>query len=513
MDDGRLLLVAGAFAIVMLVLSNGVNLAAEFVRNRYAYGFAHWLRTRLLRVVAGLPYIQFLKENSALVVKRVGSDIYHYTSSVFLPLLDCFARLVTILFLLGTLFWVQPKIALGAALVFGVFYVSVFRLLASWRHRSSKGLNLAQAGMLTHLQQLLGGIKAAKIHRAEGFLTGEFALNSEQQARLMSWALLAASAPRYLVEPVAFGALVAVVLAYAARGMDFLALLPNLGVMAFAGYRLMPMFQVLYSQLSQASTWRHTLEELYGEIHKAENSFRIAGVKSFAAVDRPAPMTWKSEIRLEGVEFAYPGAKRPVIQNLDLVIPKNSSLGIVGETGCGKSTLVDLILGLHEPTSGRILIDNQVLGEDNRRAWWGGIGYVPQDIYLLDDTVTANIAFGVPPEEVDPQAVRVAAEAAQIREFVDKELPIGFATEVGERGVRLSGGQRQRIGLARALYHRPELLILDEATSALDNATEAEVIKAIDRLQGKVTLIIVAHRLSTIEKCKKRLHLSAKTGL
>jgi ABC-type multidrug transport system fused ATPase/permease subunit len=225
---------------------------------------------------------------------------------------------------------------------------------------------------------------------------------------------------------------------------------------------------------------------------------------------RPVPMLWHKEIRLEKVSFAYPRAKRPVIEGMDLVIPKNSSLGIVGETGSGKSTLVDLVLGLHVPTAGRIMVDDTPLAAGNRRAWRAGIGYVPQDIFLIDESIAANIAFGIPPQEVDPAAVLAAAEAAQIREFVERELPQGFDTVVGERGVRLSGGQRQRIGLARALYHKPELLILDEATSALDIETEAEVMKAIRNLQGSVTMLIIAHRLSTIQDCDVRVDLSER---
>ncbi|NDE18515.1 ABC transporter ATP-binding protein, partial [bacterium] len=270
MDDGRLLLVAGAFAIVMLVLSNGVNLAAEFVRNRYAYGFAHWLRVGLLRKIAMRPYGVFLNENSAVTIKKVGMDVVVFTGSVFLPLLDIFARVVTVVFLLAALFLVQPEIAAGAAVLFFLFYSAVFRLLGQWRRRASQGLDQAQTGMFTHLQHLLGGIKAAKVHRAEEFLAGQFSRHSARQSRLMSYALLVANTPRYLIEPIAFGALVAVVLVYAARGMDFISLLPNLGVMALAGYRLMPMFQLVYGQLSQLSTWRHTMDEVYDELNAVE---------------------------------------------------------------------------------------------------------------------------------------------------------------------------------------------------------------------------------------------------
>jgi len=314
--------------------------------------------------------------------------------------------------------------------------------------------------------------------------------------------------PRYFIEPIALSALVAIVLVYAARGQDLLAILPNLGVMALAAYRLLPTFQLLYSQMTTLTTNRYALEEIYTELLSAEKAIAAEKETSAHQFVRPTPMTWHKEIRLENVSFAYPRAKRPVIEGMNLVIPKNSSLGIVGETGSGKSTLVDLVLGLHVPTAGRIMVDDTPLEAGNRRAWRAGIGYVPQDIFLIDESITANIAFGIPPQEVDQAAVFAAAEAAQIREFVERELPHGFETKVGERGVRLSGGQRQRIGLARALYHKPELLILDEATSALDIETEAEVMKAIRNLQGSVTMLIIAHRITTVDQCEVILRLA-----
>jgi len=511
MDDGRLLLVAGVFAIAMLVLSNAVNLFADYVRNRYGYGFAHWLRTGLLRKIVSQPYGYFLQANSAVLIKKIGVDVMVYAQGVLLPLLDSFARAVTVLFLLAALFWVQPQIALACTVVFGGFYLAIFSFLKSWRRGLNERFKSASRGLWVECRKLLDGIKPVKVHGVEEELLGHFSSYSASHARAATQVPLAAGAPRYLVEPVALGALVAVVLVYAARGMDLATILPNLGVMALAAYRLLPTFQLLYGQVTQLVANRHALEEVYEELRSAERTLEKEGKESGGKrFSRPAPLIWNREIRLEEVSFAYPNTKRPVIDRLSLVVPKNSSLGIVGETGCGKSTLVDLILGLHTPTSGRILADDTPLMAGNRRAWRRGIGYVPQEIFLVDDTITANIAFGVPAGEVDEQAVRVAAEAAQILSFVEKELPKGFGTVVGERGVRLSGGQRQRIGLARALYHQPELLILDEATSALDNATEAEVMRAIEKLRGKITLIIVAHRLSTIEGCQIQIRLGGK---
>jgi len=218
-------------------------------------------------------------------------------------------------------------------------------------------------------------------------------------------------------------------------------------------------------------------------------------------------LTFNRDIRLDNVSFQYPSAAAPVLEHFCLTIGRNESLGIAGPSGSGKSTLVDLILGLHSPQSGTIYIDDVPVDQTNMASWRQIIGYVPQDIYLIDDTVAANIAFGVNPAEVNLDALRKAAEGAQILDFVQLQLPQGFQTLVGERGTRLSGGQRQRIGLARALYHRPQILILDEATSALDHQTELAVMQTIKRLQGTLTIISIAHRLSTLESCDRIITL------
>jgi ABC-type multidrug transport system fused ATPase/permease subunit len=508
MDDGRLLLIAGILAIVMLFLANGVNLLAEFVRTRYALQFGHWLRVRLLRKIASRQYTDFLQENSGVLVKKVVGDVMNYAGGVLLPLLDSLARIATIILLVATLVLVDPQIAISASLGLGLFYVAVFRGLGRYRNRISEGLKVAYRGTYTEVQQMLGGIKPVKVHRAEEGFIRRFSFHSARYGRLQAWSSILGSGPRYLVEPLAFGGLVVVVLVYAARGQDLIVILPNLGVMALAGYRLLPALQLLYSQITQVTTQRHALEEVFDEFLAAENAVGKDTESADGSFSSPGRLRWQQAIILENVSFHYPGAEKPILNRLSLRIPKNSSLGIMGTTGCGKSTLVDLILGLHVPNSGRILIDDIPLGLHNHRAWRGSIGYVPQEIFLIDDSVAANIAFGVLPEKFDSAALERAAAAAQILDFIQYELPNGWETVVGERGVRLSGGQRQRIGLARALYHQPELLILDEATSALDTETEDGVMQAMASLTGRITMIVIAHRLRTLEMCDEKLDLN-----
>lgn len=508
MDDAQLLMAAGILALSMLLLSNAVSLASEVNRAHYVRSLGHWLRVGLLQKIASRSYGNFLQENTSVLLKKVTNDVMQYTSGVLLPLLDCIARLNTIVLLLFTLLLINPRVALGAALLFGAFYFSIFRFLGRQRQKVTDGLKIANRGIMLESQQLLSGIKPIKVHRAEEPFLKRFRNHSERQAKLMAWMPLYQNGPRYLIEPLAFGGVVIVVMVYAARGENFISLLPTLGVMALAGYRLLPALQFLYSQVTVLTTTRHALDEVYDEFVAVERGMDQEIPNTRARFTAPAALNWEKEIAIHDLTFQYPGVPKPVIEKLNLTIPKNSSLGIIGTTGSGKSTLVDLILGLHQPTSGSICIDGVALTPENRRAWRGGIGYVPQDIFLIDDTIAANIAFGIAGTEIDPKRLNDAAAAAQILEFI-RSLPKQWESKVGERGVRLSGGQRQRVGLARALYHRPSLLILDEATSALDIETETEVMKAIDSLHGKVTMLVIAHRFSTIEKCKHRLDLSA----
>jgi ATP-binding cassette, subfamily B, bacterial PglK len=508
MENRQLLLVAGIIAILALLLSNAVNLLSEYARTRYAQNFAHWLRVRLLRRMASQPYTYFLQRNSGDLLKKVMGDVMNYAGGVLLPLLDTVARLLTAVLLLATLFLVQPAIAISAAVILGGFYAVTFQLLTRKRREVDENLKTHVAGSYREAHQMLGGIKPVKVHRAEEHFLAGFAGHSAIMARMYARTPVLANSARYFVEPLAFGGLVVAVLLLAARGRDFSDILPNLGVMALAGYRLLPSLQLLYAQLTQVSSMRHAVDEVYDEFVAAETDKSIPRVIGNEPLTFASPFRWNNAITLCEVSYRYPGASRPALDGLSLVIPKNTSLGVIGPTGSGKSTLVDLLLGLYYPTAGEILIDGQSLTPALIPSWQASIGYVPQDIFLIDDTITRNIAFGLPDEKIDHTRLREACDMAQILDFIETELHDGFGTNVGERGIRLSGGQRQRIGLARALYHRPSLLILDEATSALDVATEAKLLEALRSLSGKLTMVVAAHRLSAVANCDQLIDLA-----
>jgi len=507
MDNRQLLLVAGTVAVAGLLASNVVNLLAEYARTRYSQSFGHWLRVRLLRQIASQPYVYFLQRNSGELLKKVLGDVTNYTTGVLLPLLDTVARLLTAALLLITLFLVQPVIALSAAIVLGGFYVIIFRLLSRKRREVDDNLRISIGGFFREAHQMLGGIKPVKVHRAEEHFLARFAGHSAIVARMGARVPIFGNSARYLVEPIAFGGLVVAVLLLAAKGRDFSDILPNLSVMTLAGYKLLPSLQLLYSQLTQVSSMRHAVDEVYNEFVAAEIDRPVSpgiGTDDLAPAE---PLRWNDSITLRDISFRYPGAWRRVLDGISLVIAKNTSLAVIGPTGSGKSTFVDLLLGLYQPTAGEILIDNQLLTPALVPSWQASIGYVPQDIFLIDDTIARNVAFGLPDTEIDLERLREACAMAQLLDFIETELPCGFDTVVGERGIRLSGGQRQRIGLARALYRHPSLLILDEATSALDVATEAKLLEALGNLAGKLTMIVAAHRLSAVAGCEKLINL------
>jgi ABC-type branched-subunit amino acid transport system ATPase component len=295
------------------------------------------------------------------------------------------------------------------------------------------------------------------------------------------------------MEGIAFGGMLLVVLYLMGQDGGFASALPVMALYAFAGFRLLPALQQIYVSSTQLRFAGPALDALHGDLKKLGN-FNLQTLPIL-------PMRFTQSIELAHINYTYPNACKPALKDISLYIPANSTIGLVGSTGSGKTTAIDLILGLLEAQSGSLSIDGKDIDFNNRRQWQKSIGYVPQEIYLSDDTIASNIAFGINNKEIDMVAVERAATIANLHHFVIKDLPLGYQTNVGERGVRLSGGQRQRIGIARALYNSPQVLILDEATSALDNLTEHAVMEAVNNLNHEITIILIAHRLSTVRQC------------
>jgi ABC-type multidrug transport system fused ATPase/permease subunit len=375
----------------------------------------------------------------------------------------------------------------------GLAYGAIYVLMSGYLKRLGQARVNANKERFTAVSEAFGAAKEVKVGGLEHVYVKRFAKSAEIYAKGQAAAKVIAQLPRFVLEAVAFGGMLLLTLYLMGKSEGFAAALPIISLYAFAGYRLMPALQQIYGAVTQLRFAGASLDAL----HKDLSSLRTVDLEPRPII--PLPLT--QAIRLEQVSYRYPNATQLALQSIDLSIPARSTVGFVGTTGSGKTTLVDLILGLHEAQKGCLSVDGQPITSSNRREWQRSIGYVPQQIFLADDSIAANIAFGVNTEDIDQAATERAAKIASLHDFVVKDLPQGYATTVGERGVRLSGGQRQRIGIARALYHNPEVLILDEATSALDSFTEQAVMEAVNNLTHRITIILVAHRLSTVRQC------------
>ena len=499
----KILIFTGCFAILMLVLSNLFGLLNEFYRFRYAYGFCHWLRNRMLAAYSRQPYAYFLNRNSSQLALKLW-EINSFISGLLLPLGEVLSKTLLVTFVIGGLLFLEPWISASAILVLGGVYGLLFLILQDRLKRFSQGMNESYYQFGKKAAEFLQGIKTVMAFNAGPLFVEQALTNSRQMSYYGARVPLFSGGPRFLIEPLAFGGLVAVVVTMAWRGREFQDLLPSLSVLALAGYRILPAVQAIYGSLVGIRSNLFQLERVEEELGRIGAEPPGA---PFTSQEDSTPVRFEKELAVRNLSFRYGPRSPEVLRRFNLTIRKNQWIGIAGVSGSGKSTLVDLLLGLHRPTGGEILVDGNPLQRENLSAWRTKIGYVPQDIFLLDDSVANNIAFGVEPSQINHSRLKEAAQAAQIRSFIEKELPDRYETRVGERGVRLSGGQRQRIGLARALYHRPEILLLDEATSALDHETEEAVMATVRRLHGKMTIVSIAHRSSTLENCDRLVRL------
>jgi ABC-type multidrug transport system fused ATPase/permease subunit len=397
--------------------------------------------------------------------------------------------------LVGLLVVISPGVALSAALGIGGTYALIFRFARRRLARHGEHQIAAHAARHRVASEAFGGIKDVKLMGLESRYGELYETPSREFVEAVAMGQIIGELPRFFLEAIAFGGLVLIVLGLLILQEARLAeVLPMLGVFGFAVLKIFPSIQQIYHSLSSMRFAAPIITKLYAEL--ADNAHLPAS--------RTAPVPPLSITRtldLENVHFAYPAAGRTALDGLSLSIMANTTVGIVGGTGAGKTTAVDIILGLLSPDSGRIMVDGVPLGPDTLRSWQSTIGYVPQQIFLSDDSVAANIAFGLQPDARDMAMIERAARLAELHDFVTRDLPQGYDTKVGERGVRLSGGQRQRIGIARALYRDPSVLILDEATSALDNLTERAVMDAVTNLAHAKTIIMIAHRLTTVRAC------------
>ena len=496
MADTREFIFLLGFASIALVVGSSVfKTITLHVLNRFVHLERHSLSTRLLSRYLQQPYEFFLLNNSSILGKNVLSEIDHLIFDLLQPLMQLVAQGAVVLAMTILIFCYDAITAICILAVLGLLYGAIYRVFRTRLQRIGHERQAADGRRYQACNEALGGIKDVKVtHAADAYLQ-QFEKASRLYSRHMATSETLAQSPLYLVEATGYSGLIVIALVLLAKTNDVAHVLPTLGLYGFAAYRMLPAAQIMYRGFAKLRFASAALDTMAKNLALPDEAIAPASLPALAPLH---------EIRLQGVRYAYPSApEKSVIKDFDLVVPANTSIGIIGKSGAGKSTLMDILLGLIHPQAGTLSVDGKPVTAKNASAWQRSVGYVPQHIYLSDASVAENIAFGVPQKSIDMASVLRAAGAAQIHEFVLTELPQGYETKLGERGIRLSGGQRQRIGIARALYNDPPVLLMDEATSALDKQTEQALNEAISKLSGRKTIIVIAHKESSLQYCQQ----------
>lgn len=485
------MLVAVVLLLVLTYAFKALYLAIMAWRQaRFVFSVQLSVSRRLFEGYLRQPYTFHLQRNSAQLIRNVVNETSQFSHVVTIPTLILLSEGLVLLAICGLLLAIEPVGAIVVTATIGLAGLLFYRLTASRLLRWGESRQHHEGMRIQHLQQGLGGVKDVKLLGREALFLSRFVTHDSAVARVAERYLTLQQLPRLWLELLGVVGLAALILVMLQRDHEISNLAPVLGLFAAAAFRLMPSVTKVLTAIQNLRYAQPVIETLSSELD---------ALTGHADVSPGAEVSLRHSLRLDAVTYRYPEAPRAALEHVSLEIKPGSSVGIIGGSGAGKSTLIDVLLGLLTPAEGRVLVDGEDI-KDNLRGWQNQIGYVPQNIYLTDDTLRGNVAFGVAPEQIDDAAVWRALRAAQLEDFV-KQLPGGLETPVGERGVRLSGGQRQRIGIARALYHDPAILVLDEATSSLDTATERGVMEAVTALRGTKTVVIVAHRLTTVEAC------------
>jgi ATP-binding cassette, subfamily B, bacterial PglK len=477
-----------AAAIRLLLLRSSLFLAAATGSD---IGYDMYRRTLFQ------PYSVHVSRNTSEIIDGISIKSTAIANGVVMPLLYIFSSAIMTGLIVGILLILAPETTLIAFGIFGLIYLAVIKLTRKQLLIDSKNIASESTQVIKSLQEGLGGIRDVLIDGTQNTFCRIYQKSDFVLRRSYASSSFISVSPRFAVE--ALGMLMIATLAY------FLAKQPNgvaqavpiLGALALAAQRLLPLMQQAYSSWSNLRQNQYSLKDTLEFLDQPlPNELESSS----------APINFAKDIALDNISFSYSAGTQPILQNLSLIIPKGSRIGFIGETGSGKSTLLDIVMGLLQPSTGSLKIDGAIVDAHNLRAWQKHVAHVPQSIFLADGTIAENIAFGLPLDQIDELRVRQAAEQAQIHDIIEK-LPNGYQTMVGERGVRLSGGQRQRLGIARAIYKQADVIIFDEATSALDNDTEKAVMEAIDQLSNELTILIIAHRLTTLKNCSQIIEL------
>jgi ABC-type multidrug transport system fused ATPase/permease subunit len=494
----QFLFVLGALVFVLLIISLAFRALTTYAQTSFVLRLEYTIGKRLVEGYLHQPYNWFLNRHSVDLGKNILSQVNTVIINGLLPLMTLMAQSTVALALLTLLLVVDPLLSLIIGLVLALAYGGIYAFMSDRLKHLGNTSVYADRERFTAVSEAFSAIKVVKIAGLEKVFIQRFATPASEYVQSETSVRVIAQLPRFALEILAFGGMLLILLYLIAKNLSFVSVLPIITLYAFAAYRLIPALQQIY----EAFTKLRFVGAALSALHKEISSLEVADIQQTQII----PLQLTQAIQLTQVSYQYPNTTQATLKGIDLTIHVHSKVGLVGITGSGKTTTADIILALLDPQEGTLSVDGKPITAANCREWQRAIGYVPQSIYLVDDSVAANIAYGVKVRDIDQQAVERVAKIANLDEFVKNDLPQGYATTVGERGVRLSGGQRQRIGIARALYHNPQVLILDEATSALDNLTEQAVMESLKNMEHKMTIILIAHRLSTVRQCDQ-IHL------
>ena len=480
--------------IGVFVLKNAWLALVAYARARYSSNRQADISNRLFRAYLKAPYTFHLQRNTAELLRNATSEAQAIAGGVLLSSLSLIMEALVMILIFTLLFVVNPIVTLVTFAVLGSVTVIFYRVTRSRIDFYAKSQQDHRKRAVQSVNQGLGGLKEARVLGRDRYFFNEYQRSTWGLAQASRYKAFVSALPRLFLETLGVIGLLSVTALLVAQGRDMAAVVPTLTLLGVAVVRLMPSFTKISSDFVAFKWGDRALTAVYNDLLELQDV-----VDAPAEPDSFDPLPFEAGITIQDLRYSYPEAAGEALRGISLEIPKNHSVAFVGPSGSGKTTIADVILGLLTPTGGQVQIDGVDI-QTNLSGWQRKIGYIPQHIYLTDDSIRRNVAFGLDDETISDDDVWAALDAAQLRELVES-LPDGLDTFVGERGVRLSGGQRQRIGIARALYHQPEVLVMDEATSALDNETERRIVEALESLQGEHTLLIIAHRLSTVRNC------------
>lgn len=487
------LIFSGVLVLVVLGISSAISIIAVWRLSAAAQYIGAELSSRLYRHYMRQPWLFHAGESSSQLTNKIAQECGRVTNQIITPMLNIFAKAVIVMAMAIAIFIFNPVIALVGVTIFSVAYVLLYKTVRQKLTNNGKVVSERQRQRFKLMSEGFGGIKDVLLLGRQQVFNEQFDRASTAFAKSQGLTTALAQVPKYAMELIAFGTIIFLILyLLVIHQGDMGEVLPTLSIYALAGFKMLPAFQAIYSGMATIKANVAALDNIKEDLLNDSSDSEIEVSAQRMKVNR--------SIVLENIFFKYPGKENSALNGLNIQVSARQVVGLVGHSGSGKSTTVDLLLGLIQPAAGRVLVDGVSLDNNNMRGWQDCVGYVPQSIFLADASIAQNIAFGLPAEEIDHSKVSWAARMAHLDEFVNK-LPDGLNTSVGERGVQLSGGQRQRIGIARALYGDPDVLVLDEATSALDGITEKLIMDAINDFAGKKTIIMIAHRLTTVRQC------------